>query len=201
MEPWKTNRDLWKTMKTNLLTWSCSNIYIIATTSTDWPSTSSSPIIMTTSTGWPPRKVDPAFKLNISRSPLKRPPGLQLRSMRSFFIPGKIKNYPMMNIFLFTTLILSVGTLLLLILAAYLVFSLASLLWHFGTGSIGWAQKIFCVFVWLSIFLFALHIVLFFRLGNSATPWNKSLVAKRNVGQLMCNLQWILIENVLVFPC
>ena len=51
------------------------------------------------STGLPPRKVDPAFKLNISRSPLKRPPGLQLRSMRSFFIPGKIKNYPMMNIF------------------------------------------------------------------------------------------------------
>ena len=84
--------------------------------------------IIIMSTGWPPRKVDPAFKLNISRSPLKRPPGLQLRSMRSFFIPGKIKNYPMMNIFLFTTLILSVGTLLLLILAAFLVFSLASLL-------------------------------------------------------------------------
>ena len=82
--------------------------------------------IIIMSTGWPPRKVDPAFKLNISRSPLKRPPGLQLRSMRSFFTPGKIKKYPMMNIFLFTTLILSVGILLLLILAAFLVSSLAS---------------------------------------------------------------------------
>ena len=58
--------------------------------------------IIIMNTGWPPRKVDPAFKLNISRSPLKRPPGLQLRSMRSFFIPGKIKNYPMMNIFFYS---------------------------------------------------------------------------------------------------
>ena len=49
---------------------------------------------MASSTGWPPRRVDPASKLNISQSPLKRPPGLQLRSMRSFYTPGKFKKNP-----------------------------------------------------------------------------------------------------------